>query len=367
LPFGEAPRAFRYMAQGKHTGKIVLTVDQTPVTRRSALNAARHDFRPDATYLITGGSRGLGLSLAERLASRGARYLVLTSSSDPVSQEAQEGLARLRAKKVTVLSRASDVASEADLGNLLGEIDRTLPPLRGIIHAATVYDDCLFREMDMATFERPMRPKAYGAWNLHLQTKDRPLDFFVLLSSISSAMGNVGQANYVAANAFCDALAHYRRCLGLPALVVQLDRVQDVGHVARSHELTQFFSRLHWRGIASEQAFEAVQRLLANDVTQSLVTSFHWSKSSTGLGPILASPRFEWVVREDSESGHATDATGLREQLSAATPQEQRLRTPASPRSAAERNRPGFVDGRGTDGPRGIQGWHHAVRPATLG
>ena len=204
------------------------------------------------------------------------------------------------------------------------EIDRTLPPLRGIVHAATVYDDRVIREMDTVAFERPMHPKAYGAWNLHLQTRERALDFFVMLSSVSTVFGNVGQANYAAANAFCDGLAFHRRSLGLPAASIQLDRIRDVGHAARSEELAQHFSRLKWRGIASEQAFEVLQRTLANDITLLLVSSFRWNKTTPGLGPVLTSPRFEFVVREDAGLDDGGGIAGLRQRLSAADPQEQR-------------------------------------------
>ena len=324
FPFADASHAFRRMAQGKHTGKIVLTVDQTPVNRCRGLSAARETLRPDATYLITGGLRGLGLSLAEQCASHGARTLVLTGINGPTSDESQAGLARLRAQGVTVWARSCDAASASDVESLLGEIDRTLPPLRGIVHAATVYDDRVILEMDTAAFERPMHSKAYGAWNLHLQTRKRSLDFFVLLSSVSTVLGNVGQANYAAANAFCDGLAFHRQGLGLPATSIQLDRIRDVGHAARSAELAQHFSRLKWRGIASEQAFEVFQRTLANDITLLLVSSFRWTKTTPGLGPLLTSPRFEFVVREDAGLDDCSGIAGLRQRLSAADPQEQR-------------------------------------------
>ncbi|MFM8890682.1 MAG: SDR family NAD(P)-dependent oxidoreductase, partial [Planctomycetia bacterium] len=324
FPLADAPQAFRRMAQGKHTGKIVLCVDQTPVTRVRGVTPALADFRGDATYLITGGLRGLGLSLAEMLVKHGARYLVLTGISGGTSEETQAGIARLEAQGATVWARSCDVASETRLAELFGEIDRMLPPLRGVVHAATAYDDRMIRDMDTATFERTMHPKAYGAWNLHLQSRHKSLDFFVLLSSISAVLGSVGQANYAAANAFCDGLAIHRRSLGLPALAIQLDRIRDVGHAARSEELVRFFSRLDWHGIDSSQAFEVLRRALANDFTSLLVTSFRWTKAAAGRGPVLTSPRYEYVVREEAGAAEGGDAAGLRQRLIAANPQEKR-------------------------------------------
>lgn len=322
FPFAEAARAFRHMAQGKHTGKIVLTVDQTPVARRLAYDASRYQFRGDGTYLITGGLRGLGLFLAEHLASRGARHLVLTSQSGPESEESQAGLARLQARGLHVMARKSDITSESQLADLLAEIDRTMPPLAGVIHAATVYGDGLLREMTAEVFEKPMGPKAYGAWNLHRQTLDRKLELFVTISSVSAVIGNAGQANYVAANVFLDALAQHRRGLGLPALSVQLDRIRDVGHVARSQELSDYFSRLRWWGITSEQAAEGLDRLLANQATVGLVSSFKWTRSSSGIGTLLGSPRFERLVRDESSSS-GDGSAGIRRRLDAAAPEEK--------------------------------------------
>ncbi|MBL9094617.1 MAG: SDR family NAD(P)-dependent oxidoreductase, partial [Planctomycetaceae bacterium] len=323
FPFGEVAAAFRYMAQGKHNGKIVLTIDQTALARRSAYNASRGAFRGDATYLITGGLRGFGLAFAEHLVARGARHLVLTSQSGPTSEESQTGIERLRSQGVNVLACKSDAASESDVSALLAEIDRTMPPLAGVIHAATTYADALIRDLDTTSFERPMIPKAYGAWNLHRATLGRRLDLFVTISSISAVVGNTGQANYVAANAFLDALAETRRRQYLPGLSLQLDRIRDVGHVARDQALTDRFARLNWWGISAAQALEGFDRLLANDPPVGLVTSFNWMKTSSGLGPLLASPRFEQVVREESAAGDDEGSAAIRRRLDAASPDQK--------------------------------------------
>jgi acyl transferase domain-containing protein/NADPH:quinone reductase-like Zn-dependent oxidoreductase/acyl carrier protein len=321
FPFSEAGRAFRHMAQGKHIGKIVLTVDQSPVSRRKAYKASRAKYRSDATYLITGGLRGMGLFLAEHLASRGARHLVLTSQSGPESVESQAGLARLRDAGVQVFARKSDITSEHELAELLREIDRDLPPLVGVIHAATVYSDGLLREMDAATYEKPLGPKAWGAWNLHQQTCHRSLDLFVMISSVSAVIGNAGQANYVSANLFLDHLAHYRRSKGLPALSLQLDRIQDVGHVARNEELADYFARLRWWGISSAQAAEGLDRLLENQSVVALLSSFKWTRSSSGIGTLLGSPRFEQLVRDESMADDGS--AGIRHRLDNAAPEEK--------------------------------------------
>jgi myxalamid-type polyketide synthase MxaE and MxaD len=199
-----------------------------------------------------------------------------------------------------------------------------MPPLRGIVHAANVYADTFIRATTPALLERVMRPKAYGAWNLHQQTCTRPLDFFVMLSSISVLFGTISQASYVMANMFCDALAHYRRGLGLPALSLQLDRITDVGHVARSRRLAGHFDRLHLPGVASGEAVEAIVRMLANDATLGLFTSFNFDGTSPATRAMLAPLRFDLVAHAAPGAGEGGSATGLRQRLGAAEPAEQR-------------------------------------------
>ena len=76
------------------------------------------------------------------------------------------------------------------------------------MHAAVVLDDATLPQQTAERFRKVMAPKVRGAWNLHRLTEQRSLDFFVMYSSAASLIGSAGQGNYVAANAFLDALAH---------------------------------------------------------------------------------------------------------------------------------------------------------------
>lgn len=84
-------------------------------------------------------------------------------------------------------------------------------------------------------------PKAQGAWNLHRALEKTALDFFVLCGSLVGAVGNRRQSNYAAANTFMTALCQYRRSLGLPAGIVDLGGVEDVGYLADNPQIMQFF------------------------------------------------------------------------------------------------------------------------------
>src|SRR5690606_29978024 len=134
----------------------------------------------------------------------------------------------LEALGATVTVVDADVADLARMKSLLGELSNPHLPLRGIIHAAGVSIDRAEQELRTRALEpigelnvdvlkALFEPKVVGAWNLHVLTRDMDLDFFVLFSTAASIWGSKGMANYAAANQYLDALAHYRRAIGLPA------------------------------------------------------------------------------------------------------------------------------------------------------
>ncbi|MFJ5533565.1 amino acid adenylation domain-containing protein [Streptomyces sp. NPDC093261] len=204
------------------------------LARTTLATAESPAVSPDATYLVTGGLGGLGLETARLLHERGARHLVLAGRGAP-GPAANEAIDELRAAGTRVDTAAVDVGDEAALRECLRRIadDPQLPPLRGVLHLAGVLDDGVLGEQTAERFARVHGPKAQGAWLLHRLTRDLPLDFFVLFSSVSSALGAPGQANYAAANAYADGLASYRRGLGLPALAVQWGSWAGAGMSAR--------------------------------------------------------------------------------------------------------------------------------------
>ncbi|MEV6173470.1 SDR family NAD(P)-dependent oxidoreductase [Streptomyces sp. NPDC051954] len=200
----EAPAAFRYMAQGRHIGKIVLTAPRA--------------LDPDGTVLITGGTGALGREVARHLVTgHGIRHLVLTSRQGAAAPGAEELIAGLRAAGAeTVRLAACDVAVREGAERALAEI-APQHPLTGVVHLAAVLDDGVVRNQSAERFERVLAPKLSGAWHLHELTRGTDLAAFVLFSSVAGTLGNPGQGNYGAANAFLDALASHRRKRGLPA------------------------------------------------------------------------------------------------------------------------------------------------------
>ncbi|WP_084774383.1 type I polyketide synthase [Nonomuraea candida] len=191
--------------------------------------------RPDATYVITGGLGDLGLETACSLAEAGARHLVLIGRRAP-DERARHRVEELRAGHVVVRVITADVSDLNDLSQAFAalEEDPDLPPLGGVLHLAGTLDDGILLLQSPDRLARVMAGKARGAWNLHVLTAGKPLDFFVMFSSVSALLGTAGQTSYAAANAFLDGLASYRRGLALPALSVQWGSWADTGMSARA-------------------------------------------------------------------------------------------------------------------------------------
>ncbi|WP_343980507.1 SDR family NAD(P)-dependent oxidoreductase, partial [Streptosporangium amethystogenes] len=174
-------------------------------------------WEPEGTVLITGGTGGLGGSLARHLvAGRGVRHLLLTSRRGPDAPGALELRAELIAHGVEVTVAACDMADRDAVAALLAGID-TEHPLTAVIHTAGVLEDSTIPTLTLERLGRVLRPKVDAAWHLHELTRDLDLAAFITYSSLSGVMGAPGQGNYAAANTFLNALAQARRAEGLPA------------------------------------------------------------------------------------------------------------------------------------------------------
>jgi len=297
FPASEVEQAFRFMAQSRHIGKVVVRMDEQPV----AVVPARRQktlVRNDGTYLITGGTQGFGLEIGKWLASKGARNLVLVSRKGAANDEAKMFIAAMEKKGVRVVAPAVDVTSPEQVGPLFDEIKREFPPLRGLVHGAMVLHDGLLHGLEEADFERVMSPKVLGALLLHQATLDCSLDFFVMLSSISAVAGTPGQGNYAAANAFLDHFARYRRSLGLPALAINWGALAEVGVVARDENLERLLEAAGVRSIPIEMACQALEMALEKDVAQVGVFDIDWARWRSMYPGIAGSPLFRPLVEQ---------------------------------------------------------------------
>ncbi|HEY9405351.1 MAG TPA: SDR family NAD(P)-dependent oxidoreductase [Pyrinomonadaceae bacterium] len=275
----------------------------------------------DACYLITGGLGDLGLHAAEWLVNHGARNLMLVSRHS-ARPETSERLARLQDAGAQVTIRQADVSDRKQVAELFAEFSKTLPPLRGIIHAAGIFDDGSLQELTAARFATVLSPKVAGAWHLHEQSRDLPLDFFVAYSSAASLFGSAGQANYVSANAFLDALAAARRAEQLPAVSINWGGWAEIGHAARIGAR----SFLHNRGIGlltPAQGAAALERALSCGHSQLGVVPVDWGRFFEAQHSV--SPLFAVLAQSRGQSNGAPtidDTPGILDSLESKSPKE---------------------------------------------
>ena len=256
FPLAEASSAFRHMATARHIGKVVLAPGR--LGESSPLR-----IRGDATYLVTGGLGGLGLAIADWLVKCGARHLVLVGRRGALPEQS-ETLRQIEARGTCVEAVACDVGDEAEVWRLWQDVLAKRPPLRGIIHAAGVLADAPLAAQSVPGFDVVARPKVDGAWNLHRLLGRRPLDFFALFSSSSALFGSPGQANYAAANAFLDALAHHRSAHGQVCTSIGWGAWSEAGMASRLTEDTRGrWARLGVNMIEAKAATTALAEVLA--------------------------------------------------------------------------------------------------------
>lgn len=245
-------------------------------------------LRSDGSYLVTGGLGSLGLLVARFLAERGARDIVLMGRTpvpaadtwydlpdDHPQRDLVDQLQKLRANGATITCAAVDASDEQQLQDWYADHQRShRPPIAGVVHTAGVVDDELMVRMTRESFERVLKPKIGAGWLLHRLFADLPLDFFVLFGSTGSVIASPGQANYAAANAFLDALAHHRLGQSLPALTIGWGP-WSVGMVEKLH-LEQMYARRGIELITPEAGLQILGRVLSQRPAHLVAITADW-------------------------------------------------------------------------------------------
>ena len=319
--------AFRYMQQAKQIGKVVITYRHGigAVEVPNSHPARRLSLPAQATYLVTGGLSGFGLKTAERLASLGARNLLLISRSGSGTDEAQDAIDTMRAAGVHIVAHACDVTDRAALAALFADAAATLPPIRGVVHAAMVIDDGLIRNTSAEQIRRVLAPKILGAQYLHELTQALPLDFYVLYSSGTTLFGNPGQSNYVAANSWLEAHARARRVAGLPATCVRWGAIDDVGFLARNQKVKEALqSRMGGRALSSSVALDALEALILTGRSGEGVLEIDWRALSKFL-PSAGTPKFSELARGAGASDNDDERPGDLKRMLDELPDDQIL------------------------------------------
>ena len=290
--------------------QIALHHGQRYVARLMRCRLARSPMRSaldaNSSYLITGGLGSLGLKLGRWMVEQGVRYLILVGRHGP-SRSAQAAVADLERAGAQVLVREADISIQGEVCRLFRKIGSSMPPLRGLIHAAGILDDGVLRQQTWERFETVMAPKASGAWNLHLETKVLGLDFFIMFSSVAALLGSPGQGNYCAANAFMDALAQYRRSHGLPALSINWGPWSENGMAGGLSARDQIrFSSQGLGQIDSIQGLRLMAELMKHPLAQIGVLPVDWSKYFAQSADLASLPFLEFLAEGFRSPGTAS-------------------------------------------------------------
>ncbi len=316
----EVTDAFRFMAQARHVGKVVV---------RSAALVADSLIREDGAYLVTGATGGVGVELVDWLADNGAGAVFVTSRSEPRGDAAARFDA-LRDEGAAIHFVAADVAERDDVERLFQRMADERVPLRGVFHAAGVLDDRLIRDTDRESFERVLAPKIDGAWNLHEACVDLDgIDHFVLFSSAAAWLGGPGQAAYSAANASMAALAeHRRREHGSSGLAIDWSAWGGSGMAARLDDREkQVMEASGMRFLSPGLALDRMRAMMAAGIRRAMVIDIDWGTllAANARPPALLRDLAAPAAAEDSSKEAKLDV----EALGDLPPEEQRERVEA--------------------------------------
>ncbi len=260
--------------------------------------------------------------MAHFLVAAGARRLLLTGRQGASTKAQREAVRNLEKSGAEIEVVAADISVSEDVARVL-EIAGTT--LRGIVHAAGILDDGMLTQQTADRFSLVARPKVRGAWHLHQQTLEHPLDFFVLFSSVASIVGSAGQSNYATANAFMDGLAHWRRQRDLPALSINWGPWADVGMASTETVLRRLMND-GWQPMTSQQACHAMARLLGQtELPQAGVIPLDWAAFAGSIPGASEWPYLADLLADADASSDrtASAAKDIATQAMAAPPQER--------------------------------------------
>ncbi len=278
--------SFRYMAQRKNIGKVVVAID-SPEASPTPGEAMPASFQAtsDGTWLITGGLGALGLQIAHWLGTRGAKHVALLSRR-PVSEAGQAAIDQLAAQGVQASALQGDVGQLDSLRNAITQIPQEYPRnqdgsprIAGIFHAAGVLADGVMFDMELEQLDKPLTAKIQGTLNLHALSQDindsQSVDCFVMFSSVAAVLGSPGQSNYAAGNAFLDGMAAWRKSEGLPATSINWGPWADSG-MAVDGDLKEQLASRGMGMLRSDEALDLMGNLIASQRPQTVVMSVDW-------------------------------------------------------------------------------------------
>ncbi|CUJ17446.1 type I polyketide synthase [Cognatishimia activa] len=308
--------AFRLMQRSGHIGKIVVA-PQSQVSDTNPLSGAdAFSADPEGWHVVAGGLGGLGLEVADWLYTRGARRIALLSRSGKTTPELEPRFDLLRKSGVELEILACDITAQTQVQQTFDRL-RQKAPLATVFHSAMVLEDQPLAQISAESLDRTLPVKTVGLENLDIETRKDDLQAFIAFTSLATMIGNHGQAAYVAANAYQEALIKNRHALGLPALAVGWGAITDAGYVTRDENLGRMLAQMSGNvPFTTAAALNALGRLSMSSVPGACltITPMKWGPSLAAL-KILHRPSHERLKQLAESSGKGRDAGDLRAEL----------------------------------------------------
>ncbi|BBB93440.1 MAG TPA: SDR family NAD(P)-dependent oxidoreductase [Methylomusa anaerophila] len=282
-----------------------------------APDEAKIPWQDRGIYLITGGAGGLGLIFAAEIAQQVKDAVLILTGRSPLNEGKAAKLNKLEALGARVIYKQADVTQKQEVADLIQSIQADFGGINGIIHAAGVLRDNFILKKTQAELQEVLAPKVAGLVNLDQAAKDLTLDFFILFSSIAGSLGNPGQADYAAANAFMDAYARYRHDLTASkqrrgqTLSVNWPLWQEGGMRIDAAAENMMRQTTGMTVMRTSTGLRALYQALAAGVTQCMVTEGNlarmkqkllWPTPAVAAQPAKVSPASHSVMAIDAGS-----------------------------------------------------------------
>lgn len=234
-------------------------------------------FRKDGCYIVIGGLTGLGSEIISFAAGHGAGEVISLSRRNVSIQKQNEFDRLCESTGCRIRAMVADINVWEDVQKVFSEIEQSSQcKIKGIFQGAGVLKDTLSSRMNEVHLMDVLKPKVLGTWNLHLVSKKYPLDYFVMHSSMTSVMGNIGQSNYGAANAFMDCLAHYRRLNGLSGQSINWGPL-DVGMLKDGENIEEILKTQGYFPLDVSDIMKCLQKSLHSNPIQVTFGQFDWN------------------------------------------------------------------------------------------
>ncbi|KAE8355130.1 hypothetical protein BDV28DRAFT_163475 [Aspergillus coremiiformis] len=298
--------AFRSLQGGRGMGKSVIEFQPEALVKVYPPQKPPVHLSPTASYLVVGGSGGLGRNIAEWLSRHGAKNVILLSRSGDEKPNVKRLIQRTQSDGLRIVAPRCDISSATEVQAAISTVLRDMPPIRGVIFGAMVLRDKLFEKMQFDDYRTVISPRVHGLKNIHstLKEAEQHLDFFINLSSVSGVIGNRGQAAYAASSTFMSAFAREQMAAGYPYTNIDLGPMKGIGYLAeRKGTVNEALDTLETQGVEEEE----LHALLAAAISGKILNTCHGhsitsleitTNTSTDQGPFwMVDPRFSHLVR----------------------------------------------------------------------